>query len=150
MGERVKPRVQLASSNAEVADSVRLRFLTPTRIRVEGDLQAAMRFELLARNLLRRVSMLMAVHGRAQLKLDYRGLIARASQARTRRFALNWCDWERYSNRQQTKMSLGGFIGEVEYSGEAIEEFLPLLVAGELLHVGAGTSFGLGKYEIIP
>jgi hypothetical protein len=90
----------------------------------------------------------MAVHGRGQLNLDYRGLIARASQARTRRFALNWCDWERYSNRQQTKMSLGGFIGEVEYCGEAIKEFLPLLVAGEILHVGAGTSYELRAWQV--
>lgn len=45
-------------------------------------------------------------------------------------------------------MKLGGFIGEIEYKGEAITEFLPLIVAGEILHVGTGTSFGLGKYEI--
>jgi hypothetical protein len=38
----------------------------------------------------------------------------------------------------------------VEYGGEAIEEFLPLVAAGEILHVGAGTSFGLGRYEIVP
>jgi hypothetical protein len=130
-------------------DTVRLKFLTPARIRVDGDLQVGMSFELLVRNLLRRVSMLAAVHGRARLALDYRGLIARAAAVETRTSRLRWWDWERYSNRQQTKMALGGFVGEVEYAGAAIREFLPLIVAGELLHVGAGTGFGLGRYEIV-
>ena len=93
--------------------------------------------------------MLAAVHGRARLELDYRGLIDRAGKVETHSSALRWSDWERYSNRQQTKMNLGGFTGEVEYTGKVIEEFLPLVAAGELLRVGAGTSFGLGRYEIV-
>jgi hypothetical protein len=140
---------QLVTTSEISTDKLRLKFLTPARIRVEGDLQVGMNFELLARNLLRRVSMLAAVHGRARLDWDYRGLIARAGEVETRSSALRWFDLERYSNRQQTKMSLGGFIGEVEYSGKAIKELLPLMAAGEILHVGAGTSFGLGRYEIV-
>ena len=130
-------------------ETVKLRFTTPTRIRVEGDLQTNLSFELLIRNLLRRVSMLMAVHGRSRLDLDYKELIARAAGVGIYKASLSWQDWQRYSNRQEAKMKLGGFIGEMEYRGEAIAEFLPLLVAGEILHVGAGTSFGLGKYEIV-
>lgn len=140
---------QLATTSEFSADRLRLKFLTPARIRVEGDLQVGMSFELLVRNLLRRVSMLAAVHGRARLELDYRGLIDRAGKVETHSSALRWSDWERYSNRQHTKMSLGGFTGEVAYAGKAIEEFLPLIAAGEILHVGAGTSFGLGKYGIV-
>jgi len=60
---------------------------------------------------------------------------------------LRWYDWERYSNRQKTKMKLGGLIGRLVYSGP-ISSFRPLIDAGELLHVGKGTSFGLGKYVI--
>src|SRR5438552_18028288 len=40
--------------------SIKLNFLTPTRIRVEGDLQFSLSFELLVRNLLRRISLLAA------------------------------------------------------------------------------------------
>jgi hypothetical protein len=137
------------SPSAPSPSSCRLRFSTPTRIRVNGDLQSELSFELLVRNLLRRVSALSAVHGRGPMELDYRGLIGRAASVETRSSRLTWWDLDRYSNRQQTKMKLGGFIGEVEYEGEAIEEFLPLLAAGEILSIGTGTSFGLGKYEIV-
>ncbi|MGA9772995.1 MAG: CRISPR system precrRNA processing endoribonuclease RAMP protein Cas6 [Blastocatellia bacterium] len=139
----------LEQAGVNPSDVVKLRFTTPTRIRVEGDLQTSLNFELLIRNLLRRVSMLMAVHGQSQLDLGYKELIARATRVRINAASLRWHDWQRYSNRQETKMKLGGFIGEIEYTGESITKLLPLIVAGEILHVGTSTSFGLGKYEIV-
>lgn len=44
-------------------------------------------------------------------------------------------------------MKMGGFVGEVMYRGE-LSDFLPLLKLGEKIHVGKGTGFGLGRYEI--
>jgi hypothetical protein len=150
LSDLVGARLQeLERSGSKPSDAVKLRFTTPTRIRVEGDLQTSLSFELLIRNLLRRVSMLIAMHGQSALDLDYKGLIARATRVSIGEASLNWHDWQRYSNRQETKMKLGGFIGEIEYRGKAIAEFLPLIAAGEILHVGTGTSFGLGKYEIV-
>jgi hypothetical protein len=150
LGEVISLRLDSLTESSETRPRVlKLRFLTPTRIRVGGDLQAELSFDLLVRNLLRRVSLLAAVHGAGAPKLDYRKLIEIASDVETSRSDLRWHDWERYSNRQREKMTLGGFLGEVEYTGEAINELLPLIIAGEILHVGAGTSFGLGKYEIV-
>jgi hypothetical protein len=140
---------ELALARMGKTEAIKIRFLTPTRIRVEGDLQTEVSFQLLMRNLLRRVSMLAAVHGCGPLELDYRELLKQAAEVETRASRLRWFDWERYSNRQQTKMNLGGFTGEVEYGGEAIREYMPLIAAGELLHIGAGTSFGLGRYEVV-
>lgn len=149
LSDLVRSRLdELATSTTIQSGGLRLKFLTPSRIRVEGDLQSESSFDLLARNLLRRVSMLAVVHGSSALELDFRGLIERAASVRTSSLQLHWWDWERYSNRQRTKLNMGGFVGEIEYAGEAIKEFLPLLVAGEILHVGSGTSFGLGRYEI--
>jgi CRISPR-associated endoribonuclease Cas6 len=143
----VRARLAQWSVKAAASEAIKVRFITPTRIRVDSDLQAETDFVLLVRNLLRRISMLAAVHGSASLELDYHGLLERAAQIETRAARLRWHDWERYSNRQQTKMKMGGFTGEVEYTGEGLPEFLPLLAAGELLHVGTGTTFGLGRYE---
>ena len=44
-------------------------------------------------------------------------------------------------------MKLGGFLGRISFKGD-LEEFLPVIKAGEYLHVGKACTFGLGKYEI--
>ena len=57
-------------------------------------------------------------------------------------------DWEenaRYSNRQNMKMKLGGLIGYIYLETDDLET-KKLLIAGELLHLGKNTSFGLGDY----
>lgn len=128
---------------------LRLRFTTPLRIVKRDDLQARLSFELLARNLFRRVSMLLAAHGNEGApELDYRSLLARAAQVEAVSTRLRWWDLARWSNRQQTRMKLGGMVGEAVFGGAALAEFLPLVAAGEVVRVGSGTSFGLGKYEI--
>ena len=47
-------------------------------------------------------------------------------------------------------MLLGGFVGRATFTfdGADLEQFLPLILLGKYIHVGKGTSFGLGKYEI--
>jgi hypothetical protein len=130
-------------------DALELKFLSPTRIRIDGEPQARLDFYLLARNLLRRVSLLSAVHGDTTFAPDYASLLTKASQITTQAQGLRWWDWERYSNRQRMKIKMGGFVGPVRYAGESLEDFMPLVAAGELLGIGAGTSFGLGKYQIV-
>jgi len=61
---------------------------------------------------------------------------------------LRWYEWERYSGRQETRIKMGGFVGDITFEG-FIEPFMPLIKTGELLHVGKGTAFGLGKYRIV-
>lgn len=135
-------------NSLNIDEQLSLAFLTPTRIRVAGDLQAGIDFQLLIRNLFRRISILASVYGQ-QWQPDFRDWITRAGQISTKRSALRWLDLERYSNRQQTKMKFGGFVGEVDFIGAEIKEFLPLIVAGEILHIGTATTFGLGRYQII-
>jgi hypothetical protein len=133
-----------------VSHRVRLRVLTPVRVRIDGDLQADLPFDLLVRSVLRRLWQLALVHGENAPPFDPRPWIERACAVPTVRQALVWRDWERYSHRQRTKMRLGGVVGEIEYElrEEDLVLFLPLLIIGELLHVGTATTFGLGKYEI--
>jgi len=89
----------------------------------------------------------MYFHCGTELDLDFRGIIAEAARIETVTCDLRWHDWERYSARQDARMKLGGFVGRVTYRGDP-RLFLPLLRLGELVHVGKGTSFGLGKYVI--
>ncbi len=109
-------------------------------------LSPTLEFHILFRNLLRRISLLSYFHCREELNLDFKGLIEEAKGVKVRQEKLSWFDWERYSNRQETKMMMGGFIGSIAFEGD-LEPFLPFLLLGEYIHVGKGTSFGLGKYE---
>ena len=96
---------------------------------------------------LRRLSSLLYFHCGQSLSLDFRGLIQRAEAVETTQDETRWYDWERYSSRQDTRMMLGGFIGTATYAGP-LAEFLPSLWIGQYTHVGNGTTFGLGHYEI--
>jgi transposase len=80
----------------------------------------------------------------------------KAPEAREKCQALLICYLSRLpSNKQITKAwhysplfpRLGGFVGSTEYRGE-LAEFHSLLRLGARLHVGKGTGFGLGKYEV--
>jgi hypothetical protein len=126
---------------------VTLRFETPTRLRFEGRLNDRPEFHVLVRNLLRRVSALALYHCEFTLDLDYREIIRRAEAVATTAADLRWMDWERYSARQSAHMTLGGFRGSMTFEGE-LTPFLPFLRLGEIVHVGKGTAFGLGKYII--
>jgi len=129
-------------------NTLHLRFVTPTRLKFDGRLSPALEFHILIRNLLRRISLLSYFHCDRELDLDFKGLIEKSHEIKVGKSNLHWFDWERYSNRQETRMMMGGIIGSIIFKGD-FEPFQPFLLLGEFIHVGKGTSFGLGKYEIL-
>jgi hypothetical protein len=129
-------------------DRVRLQFLTPTRLKDQGRYVSYPQFHVLLRAILRRLSSLYYFHCGEQWETDYPGLVQAAKAVRLVKAHTEWVDWGRYSRRQGRRMHLGGFLGEVSYEGE-LEGFLPLLVVGELVHVGKACVFGNGRYRIV-
>ena len=128
---------------------VKLRFITRARIRVQDRLQGDFDFATLVRFLWRRVSLMLAVHGDGVPDVDKKELLRRADEIKTIASAMIKHEVCRSSNRQQKRLHHDGFLGEVVFEGAGLSQFLPLLAAGELLHVGSGATFGLGKYEIV-
>jgi len=130
-------------------ENITLKFVTPARIKYRNKLTDILPFYILVQNLIRRVEMLQYFYGeRATLFTNYKELIVLAKDVREENNQLYWYDWERYSSRQGVRMKLGGLMGTITYSGN-IKEFLPLIFLGSYIHIGKGTSFGLGKYEIL-
>ena len=72
-----------------------VRFLTPARIRHDGDLCHEPSFRDLVRALLRRLSSLCYFHCGGELALDFRGLIDKAREIRTVARSLLWQKQER-------------------------------------------------------
>jgi len=127
---------------------IKINFLTPVRIILGGELTAKLDFNLFITNLLRRISWLSIVHCNEELEFDYKRFIANTDGVKTKARNVEWYDWERYSSRQDTRMKLGGFMGNITFEGD-LKEFLPFIKLGEYIHIGKQTSFGLGKYEIV-
>ncbi|CAG0941751.1 hypothetical protein BROC_01581 [Candidatus Brocadiaceae bacterium] len=129
-------------------NKVTISLLTPLRLRFDVYITDKIEFHVLIRNLLRRISSLSYFHCNEKLEIDFKGLIEKASKVKQIASDIHWFDWKRYSTRQDAWMSLGGVTGTVSYEGD-LTEFMSLLKLGEYVHVGKGTSFGLGKYEIV-
>ena len=81
------------------------------------------------------------------MEVDFRGLIEQAASIRLVQDDTKWTRWQRYSSRQDRRMEWEGIIGRAIYEGE-FAPFWKFLKFGELVHVGHGATFGLGKYTI--
>lgn len=140
-------RAGQAAADRPPREKVALVFHTPTRLTFQGNFAPRPEFHILIRNLLRRVSSLCYFYHGQEWNADFPGIIRRAEEVRLREDRTRWLDWERYSSRQDAKMKLGGFVGEAVYTGP-VDDFWPLLKLGELVHVGKGGVFGLGKFAV--
>jgi CRISPR-associated endoribonuclease Cas6 len=135
--------------SATQPSALTLNFLTPTRIAYNGRITENIEFHVIVRNLLRRISLLAYFHSNDQTghELDIKDVIEKAMAVRIANKRFHRYDWERYSGRQEQKIDMGGFVGDISFEGQVIP-FVPLLKAGEVLHIGKSTVFGLGRYEI--
>lgn len=131
------------------AEDLVLRFLSPTRLKYDGDYTDGPAFHVVIRSALRRLSNLSRFHCGQPWDADFRGIIDQAKAVETEWTAVEWVDQKRFSMRQDRSMNLGGIVGDVRYCGD-LRPFLPLLLACQLVHLGKATSFGNGQFEIRP
>ena len=147
MGNTIEPQsLSLEKANGELRH-LRVHLRTPLRLKQENRLQTGLPFHLLIRAALRRISALEIAYGQGEPALDYRGLVRRAEDIRLKESTLRWHELQRYSNRQQQKVSLSGLMGSALYEGD-LAEFAPLLNYASQVHVGKQTLFGLGEIAL--
>lgn len=127
-----------------------LSFYSPLRIQQNGCALSNHRLsvEHLLRALFRRQWLLARCYGEGRdedmaLLPSLLPLVAGVTESRR----LVWHDWQRFSNRQQRKMVLGGLLGRWELVGD-LSEVWPLLWYGQFLHVGKEAVFGCGGYRL--
>lgn len=129
---------------------VALRLKTPLRIKARDRLNGHPSFRDLVFNMLRRVLELAHFHvPGAAIDWNFRALLDQASRVRIAGADLRWHDWERWSQRQQASMKLGGLVGRMVLDGD-LQPFAELLRTAEIVHVGKGATFGLGKMVVEP
>ena len=131
----------------EPVDVVNVTLTTPLRLKVAGKISAQPTFANFTAALLRRLSQLIAVHEQSQIQLDEVAILAAAQAVELADHSLETAAWSRFSSRQQQRIWMGGIVGELVYRGE-LSPFLPLLWAGQFVHLGKGTVFGNGQYTV--
>lgn len=124
---------------------IKIKFITPTKIKNEGKFVEVPEFHIFLRAILRRISQILYFWCDYKEKIDFSEILKEAEKVKIGKCNLKWLDYKRYSTRQKKEMKIGGIIGEIEYRGE-ISKFYPLIETGSYIHIGKNTSFGLGKY----
>ncbi|MDO5675375.1 MAG: CRISPR system precrRNA processing endoribonuclease RAMP protein Cas6 [bacterium] len=122
-------------------------FVTPVRLTKKRE--SVLNWNLLYTNLARRLESLNMVYGSGagfgrDNWLELRALMQDWPAPSAR---LHWVQLHRYSARQDQKIPLGGFIGQVDLSRLRPEQQIWWHLAS-LLHVGRGTVMGLGRIEL--
>lgn len=128
---------------------ISLYFLTPTRLVKDGKLLRTPTVEALVRAIVFRIKAIAYFHDATRWDFDVetlreaiKGITITHSQTSFQRL-------QRVSTRQQRKVPLDGFVGRIRLSGESLKILHPLFVAGQVLHIGKGTVFGLGWYRLV-
>jgi hypothetical protein len=139
--------LQPAIHNSQSA--IRISFLTPTFIRVDGQVIREPEFHHIFKRLRDRINALSTFFGDGPLDVDFRGLGERSQKIRRVAARFEWIDRARTSAKTGQRHELSGFVGDATYKGE-LDEFLPWLVLGEPTHFSRFTAWGHGRFEIGP
>jgi len=122
-----------------------LKFQTPLLLQLEEEKLRRPAFQVVLRALLRRISLLYyQYHGLKELDLDYGKYLGDAARVEIIRDQTRFVSWEQFPGRSSRPE---GIIGEVHYEGSAAE-YAPILKLGEFTNLGAGSTFGLGRYSL--
>jgi len=132
-------------------DGIVIEFLTPTRLLQDGTLLNAPTLSAFVRAIVFRLKAISYFHGAGEWEPDFDALDEAQRRVEVVANDCNWRRLERYSSRQRKVVPLDGFVGRWSLRGaEGLETLGPLFAAGEVLHIGKGTVFGLGWYQIHP
>ena len=123
----------------ELSNSVTLTLKTPLRMKHQGKLLSQKpSLETLLYSITNRLN---EIKNLPRVKLTFLPTYKEKSAS------VKFTDQTRRSNRQKTKLQIGGIVGEINYE-EIDEKSLILLQLGEIIGVGKQTVFGMGKIEI--
>ncbi len=105
-------------------------------------------FRYLTAQIYKRLNRLSALYGSGELSLDQKLLHIKATSMQLVSTDLRGVKVSRRGTRSGRTHSLGGFVGSIEYSGDDLAPFLPLLQAASFTGVGRHTVWGNGEISV--
>jgi hypothetical protein len=129
-------------------EGARLRFLSPLRLRIRGEMQRSPQFSSIVGALLRRLQLLAALYGGARLEGDWKApLIRQAGNLAVAAQSWTYLREQRWSGRQGQSIPIDGMLGEIVVAGD-LSGLWPFLDVGQWLGVGTSTGHGCGAYVL--
>ncbi|MFQ5615915.1 MAG: CRISPR system precrRNA processing endoribonuclease RAMP protein Cas6 [Anaerolineales bacterium] len=131
-------------------ETVKIRFLAPTRLVAGKKLVKAPDFGVLFRRLLKRIDELGGQFAGAARRPqeEVQHLHALADQVRLVEVGTRWVDLKSWSGRTRRHTPMGGFVGTARYRSDAWERLLPYLILGQGTQVGKLAVKGNGVFEV--
>jgi hypothetical protein len=134
------------------AQRATVRFETPVRLKQGGRPMEAgkLDFAALFSHVWRRLTMVCSLFGEygAADDAQFQALRPKAEGVRTVQRRLKEMRWEHLSVETGERKPMRGLLGEVVFEGEELPAFSAALAAGEVVHLGGGASFGLGRMRV--
>jgi CRISPR-associated endoribonuclease Cas6 len=134
-------------NSAKVSQHIRINLLSPLRVKTGGSFARDFDFLEFLRFVLRRLRSLFCEFSETGWCVDEKPLLQKAKSIIVLEKNIRWEEQVRYSNRQKTKLFIGGLSGTFEVKGD-LTPFIQFLKAAEIVHLGKETSFGLGRIKI--
>ncbi len=129
-----------------IARNVRLNFITPTRLIVEGKPLRKPHFTQVFPFMLRRVTSMLYAHSGIEVLDDPTDLLALVRELKLVESKLSWHDWRPLSGRQG--LVVGGFMGEIVLEGQSLDESYWILAVASLFGIGKGATYGAGRFSL--
>lgn len=124
-----------------LASGLLLTFLTPTCFKYKNECVKEVHFYYLVRELLLRVQTLYYFyHNRQELNINYQKYLRGAEEVQ------KVSDQSRFITADKSTWANDGLLGKIKYTGK-LEEYLPLIKLGELVHIGEKAVLGFGRYR---
>ncbi len=133
-------------SDGRIPNNVLVKFVTPTRLMVDGKPLRKPLFQQVFPFMLRRVTSMLYAHSGVEMLEDPATLLEQSRELDEVKSKLVWHDWRTLSGKQVLKV--GGFMGEMNLKGQVLEEIYWVLAVAALLGVGKGAPYGAGRFAL--
>jgi len=131
----------------EAYGSFSIHFTTPLRLKIGGSTNRIPTFFDIVSSICRRALLLSYFHCEGSGKpfhSEFLDMTQRVELIESNVMKMDYC---RFSSRQRKKILMDGLMGSLKLRGD-YGSFLPLLKAGEFLHIGKNTIFGYGQIKV--
>ncbi|MCA0351636.1 MAG: CRISPR system precrRNA processing endoribonuclease RAMP protein Cas6 [Chloroflexi bacterium] len=124
-----------------------LQFVTPTRLKQQGQLARQFDLPLIVGAALRRIQQMNSLYGTKPWNCDLDRLFNQARAAQFEAAHTRWVEWGRTSAATGQNMQFGGVVGTIDFS-RITPELTALLLMASALHIGKAAVFGNGWFRL--